>query len=104
MLITDQPPKQIGSATKLAVGEGQFNELERNDEVTLSISHDWQYARWEFKTSNKYHKKLSRKLGQSPVTGKKALGGWRHENPFLSLDAIQEGLDHERVLEKKFDL
>jgi hypothetical protein len=43
-------------------------------------------------------------FGQSPVTGKKALGGWRHENPFLPLDTIQEGLDHERVLEKKFDL
>ena len=49
-------------------------------------------------------KKHSRKFGQSPVTGKKALGGWRHENPFLSLDTIQEGLDHETVFEKKFDL
>jgi hypothetical protein len=29
----------------------------------------------EFKTSKNYHKKLTRKLGQSPVTAKKALGG-----------------------------
>jgi hypothetical protein len=37
----------IESATKLVVG-GKVNlmSLERNDEVILSISHDWQYARW----------------------------------------------------------
>ncbi len=49
--------------------------------------------------------KLSRKLWAIPCYWeKKTLGGWRHENPFLSLDTIQKGLDHERVLEKKFDL
>ena len=39
-----------------------------------------------------------------PCNWDKALGGWRHDNSFLSLDTIQEELDHERVLEKKFDL
>lgn len=50
--------------------------------------------------------KLSRKFGQSPVTRKKGFR-WLERmriHSFLSLDTIQEGLDHEKVLEKKFDL
>ena len=41
---------------------------------------------------------------QSHVTRKKAYGGWRHDNSFLSLDTTQEGQDNERVLEKRFDI
>ena len=49
--------------------------------------------------------KLSRKFWAIPRYREKRLKAVEdNESPFLSLDTRQEGLDHERVLEKKFDL
>jgi hypothetical protein len=103
MLVSDAIPvdrirNKIASEWNIDIGS-----TERNGRVTLSTFRDWYMPDDKFELQRSITR-LSKKLEQSLVMGRKGFRCIEDMNSFFSLDLRQQGLTYENVLEKKFDL
>lgn len=103
MLVTDEIPegrirKKISTEWNIAV-----ESLEAKGRVTLSTFREWYMPNGRFE-AQKNITRLTKKLEQSLARGRKGFGWVGDVNPFFSLGLMQEALNYERVLEKKYNL
>jgi hypothetical protein len=103
MLVSDAIPvdrirNKIASEWNIDIGS-----TERNGRVTLSTFRDWYMPDDKFELQRSITR-LSKKLEQSLVMGRKGVRCIEDMNSFFSLDLKQQGPTYESVLEKKFDL
>ncbi len=103
MLITDAMPLDRIRDKISNEWNVDLASLERTGRVTLSTFYDWYMPDGHFKFQANV-KRLTNKIEQSLAEGRKGLRSVGDMNSFFSLDMIQEGIDFERLWQKKFDL
>jgi CheY-like chemotaxis protein len=103
MLVADAMP--IDRIRKKITSEWNVDleSLEASGRVTLLTFRGWHMPDGKFELQ-KSITRLTKKLGQSLARGRKGFRWVEDMNAFFSLGLIQEALDYEGVLEKKFDL
>lgn len=94
----DRSRKKISTEWNIAV-----ESFEARSRVTLSTFRKWYMPNGRFE-DQKNITRLSKKIEQSLARERKGFRWIGDVNPFFSLGLMQEALNYERVLEKKFNL
>jgi DNA-binding response OmpR family regulator len=103
MLITDAMPLDRIRDKISNEWNVDLASLERTGRVTLSTFYDWYMPDDHYRIQT-IVKRLSNKVEQSLAEGRKGLRSVGDMSPFFSFDMIQEGVDFERLWQKKFGL